>query len=151
MSSGELDIKEPLIIPKVEIYLASVPEHKHFPVLSRVHRACIDIQVGIDLDCGNPVAAVLQDAPDRSCGDPFPESAHHTAGNNDVLHTDLPDCFTFCSQYLLVLSYREGLRNFTRITAEFFLRTHGSSFGNYPLYLHAQSNFNLSGNRTYLP
>ena len=66
MSSGELDIQEALIVAKVEVNLASVPEHKHFTVLCRVHCTCIDIQVGIDLDCGNPVATVLQDTPDRS-------------------------------------------------------------------------------------
>jgi len=40
-------------------------------MLCRVHRPRIDIQVGIDLDSSNPVATVLQDTPDRCCGDPF--------------------------------------------------------------------------------
>ena len=97
MGSGEFDIKEPLIITKIEIHFAAVPEDEHFTMLCRVHRPRIDIQVGIDLDGSNPVATVLQDTPDRSCGDPFSQSAHHTAGNNDIFHSKLPDCFTFCS------------------------------------------------------
>ena len=43
------DVQKPFVVSKVEIGLCPVIGHVHFPVLERVHRAGIDIEVWVEL------------------------------------------------------------------------------------------------------
>jgi len=57
----QLDIEETLVVAEIKVNLAPVLQDKNFAMLGRVHRTCIDIQVGVDFDRCYPVAAVFQD------------------------------------------------------------------------------------------
>mmetsp|Transcript_14765 Transcript_14765/g.28422 ORF Transcript_14765/g.28422 Transcript_14765/m.28422 type:complete len:226 (+) Transcript_14765:1155-1832(+) len=48
---GQLHIQKALVIPQVQVHLATVVKHKHFAVLEWRHRPCICVDVWIYLDC----------------------------------------------------------------------------------------------------
>ena len=43
----QLRVREPFIVPEVQVGLGAVFRHEHFAVLKRTHRAGIDVQIGI--------------------------------------------------------------------------------------------------------
>src|SRR2546421_7480710 len=47
---GQIHIEEPLVIPEIQVDLRPVIEDEYLPVLVRVHRPRVHVQVGIDLD-----------------------------------------------------------------------------------------------------
>mmetsp|Transcript_80334 Transcript_80334/g.194760 ORF Transcript_80334/g.194760 Transcript_80334/m.194760 type:complete len:390 (-) Transcript_80334:508-1677(-) len=58
--SREGDVVEALVIAEVEVGLAAVVEHEDLAVLERAHRACVDVQVRVDLDRRHAVARGLE-------------------------------------------------------------------------------------------
>ncbi len=58
-------IGETLVMAEVEIGLGAVVEHVNFAVLKRVHRARIDVQIGIELLEDDAQAAQLEKRAER--------------------------------------------------------------------------------------
>ncbi len=50
----EVDVQEPFVVADVEVCLGTVIGDKDLPVLERVHRAGVDVEVGIKLLHGDP-------------------------------------------------------------------------------------------------
>ena len=46
---AEVDVEEALVVPDVEVGLGAVVGHEDLAVLERVHRARVDVQVGVEL------------------------------------------------------------------------------------------------------
>jgi hypothetical protein len=53
-------MREPLVMPEVQIRLRTVVRHKHFAVLERIHRSGIDVDVRIELHHRDLVAPRFQ-------------------------------------------------------------------------------------------
>ncbi len=58
--SVQLGVEKPLVMPDVEVGLGAVVRDEHLAVLERVHRARVDVQIGVELLHGDPKAAGLQ-------------------------------------------------------------------------------------------
>ena len=86
MVPGQFRIKEPFVIPEVQVHLTPVFQHENFPVLVGAHCACVNVDVGVDLDSRNFIAFVFQVPTNGRDGDAFSKPAHHTTGNYDILH-----------------------------------------------------------------
>ena len=56
----QIRVREPLIMPQIQIRLRPVIQHINLPVLIRVHRARIDVQIGIKLLHDHLEAAIFQ-------------------------------------------------------------------------------------------
>src|SRR2546421_3802896 len=69
--SGQVYVEEPLVVPEVEVHLGAVVEDEHLPVLVRVHRARIDVQVRVDFDRADLQAFRLQQDSDGRGADPL--------------------------------------------------------------------------------
>ena len=54
-------VGEALVVTEVEVGLGAVVEHEHLAVLERVHRARVDVDVGIELLEGDAEAAGLEE------------------------------------------------------------------------------------------
>ena len=57
--------EEPLVVPDIEVRLGAVVGHEDLAVLERVHRARIDVQVGVEL---------LHDDMQAACGKKITET-----------------------------------------------------------------------------
>ncbi len=79
-------INKTLIMSQVEIRLRSVVRDEHFAVLDRVHRAGIDIDIGVKLLHGNFVASGLQKTAEGRCGNAFSKSGNDAAGDKNVFY-----------------------------------------------------------------
>ena len=77
-------VGEALVMAEIEIGFGAVVEDVDFAVLVGVHRAGIDVDVGIELLQADLQAAMLQQHADGGGGKPFAERADHAAGNEDV-------------------------------------------------------------------
>lgn len=78
--AGEVEIQEALIVAHVLVALVAVAQNKNLTVLGGVHSACVDVDVGIDLDSGNIESAILEDEAERGGCYAFPYSG------NDASH-----------------------------------------------------------------
>jgi hypothetical protein len=58
-------VREPLVVPKIEIRFRAVFGHKHFAVLKGAHRAWIDVQVRIAFLQGHFETATFEETADR--------------------------------------------------------------------------------------
>ena len=76
-------VREPLVVAEVEIGLGAVVEHEDLPVLEGVHRAGIDVDVGIELLDGDAEPAGLEQATERGGGDALPESGSDSPCDED--------------------------------------------------------------------
>src|SRR3989454_11970299 len=70
----QVHIEEAFVVAEVQVDLRAVVEDEHLPVLVRVHRARIDIQVRIDLDRADLQSFRLQQGADRGGADALPEA-----------------------------------------------------------------------------
>jgi len=75
-----------LIMSEIEIRLGPVGQHINLPVLERIHRSRIDIQIGIKLLKRHPESTSLQQRSKRSSGQPLAERTHHTTRHENVFH-----------------------------------------------------------------
>jgi hypothetical protein len=81
-------IREPLVVPQIEVGLAAVVEHVDFAMLVGAHRPRVDVDVRIELLHPHLQAATLEQHADRGAGEPFAQRADDAAGNENVLgHT----------------------------------------------------------------
>src|SRR3989441_1313753 len=90
--SGQVYVEDPLVVPEVEVHLGAVVEDEHLPVLVRVHRARIDVQVRVDLDRADLQAFRLQQDSDGRGADSLSESRQNATRDNDILHVNSRDC-----------------------------------------------------------
>ena len=64
----------PLVVAEIEIGLTAVVGDEHLTVLERVHRAGIDVDVGIELLGDDPKTSGLEESCQRRCSDALPEA-----------------------------------------------------------------------------
>ena len=72
-------------MPEVEVGLSPVVGDEHLAVLEGVHRAGIDVDVGVELLDGDPEAPALQEPAQRGRSQALTERARHPAGDEYVL------------------------------------------------------------------
>ena len=92
-------VREPLIMTEIEVGFCAVIQHIDFPVLKRIHRPRIDIEIRIELLEHNPQTTQLKQRAERGCGQTFAQRTHDATGNENVFHETLL-CFaraSFCS------------------------------------------------------
>ena len=70
---GQVLVDEPLVVAQVEVGLGAVVGDEHLAVLVRRHRPRVDVDVGVELEDGDPEAPRLEQAPDAGGGDAFAE------------------------------------------------------------------------------
>src|SRR5207249_1450662 len=71
---GQIHIEEPLVIPEVQVDLRPAVEDEHLPVLVRVHRTGVHVQVGMDLDRTDLQSIRLQEDANGRSADALPEA-----------------------------------------------------------------------------
>ena len=64
----------PLVVAEIEIGLTAVIGDEHLTVLERVHRAGVDVDVGIELLGDDPKTSGLEESCQRRCSDAFPKA-----------------------------------------------------------------------------
>ncbi len=79
-------VGETLVMPEVEIGLGAVVQDVDFAMLERVHRARIDVEIGIELLKNDAEPAQLQQGAEGRGGQAFPERTDNAAGDEDVFH-----------------------------------------------------------------
>ena len=87
--AGERHVDEALVVAEVEVGLAAVVGDEHLAVLEGVHRARVDVDVGVELLHRDPQAPGLEQPPERGGGEPLAEARRHSTGHEDVLRQDL--------------------------------------------------------------
>ena len=78
-------VDEALVMPQIEIRLRAVVGDKDLAVLIRVHRAGIDVDIGIKLLHGNPEPAALEQPPQRSRRDALAQRGDDAARHKNKL------------------------------------------------------------------
>src|SRR5436190_87245 len=78
-------VGETLVVAEVEVGFRAVVGHIHFAVLVRAHRSRVDVDVGVELQQGDPVAVPFEKRADGGRGQAFAERGHYTAGDEDEL------------------------------------------------------------------
>ena len=71
--AGEDAVCEALIVSQIEIGLRSVGQNIDLTMLKGIHRAGIDIEVGVELLKNHLQSTPLQQSPQRGCREPFAE------------------------------------------------------------------------------
>jgi hypothetical protein len=64
--AGQVDVEEALVVPDVEVGLRAVLGDEDLPVLERVHRSGVDVEVGIQLLHGDPKATAGEQGAQRT-------------------------------------------------------------------------------------
>ena len=88
---GQIHIEEPLVIPEVQVDLRPVVEDEHLPVLVRVHRTGVHVQVGIDLDRTDLQSLRLQEDANGRSADALPEARQNATRDDDIFHVKSRD------------------------------------------------------------
>src|SRR5438445_1065099 len=88
---GQIHIEEPLVIPEVQVDLRPVVEYEHLPVLVRVHRTGVHVQVGIDLDRTDLQSLRLQEDANGRSDDDLPEARQNDTRDDDIFHVKSRD------------------------------------------------------------
>ena len=78
----EVLIEEPLVVAEVEVGLRAVVQDEDLAVLERVHRARIDVDVGVELQ-DDLESAGLEEAAEGGGGDALAESGGDSARDED--------------------------------------------------------------------
>jgi hypothetical protein len=86
MAAGEADIQESLIVTKVQVGLSSVIEDEDLAMFERVHRACVTVQIGVDLDRGDLYAPGFQKTTDGGAGNAFAQSGDDPTRDKNIFH-----------------------------------------------------------------
>src|SRR6266566_2305935 len=91
MVPGQVDVQESLVVAEVQIDLGAVVEDEHLSVLVRIHRARVDVQIGIDLDGADLQSLRLQQDPDGRSADPLAKARQNATRDDDILHVNSRD------------------------------------------------------------
>ena len=78
-------VDEALVVPQIEVGFRAVVGDKDFAVLIRVHRAGIDVDVGIKFLHGNLEPAALEQPPQRGRRDALAQRGNHAARHKNKL------------------------------------------------------------------
>lgn len=76
-------VEEPLVMPEVEIGLRAVVEDEHLAVLERVHRAGVDVDIGVELLDDDLRSASFEQTTEGGGGDALAESRSDSARDED--------------------------------------------------------------------
>ena len=74
---------------EVEVGFGAVLGDEHLAVLVGAHRAGVDVEIGVELLHGDPVAALFEEHGQPRSGDSLAEAGDHSAGYENVLGHDL--------------------------------------------------------------
>ena len=77
-------VDEALVVPEVEVGLATVVGDEHLAVLERVHRARVDVDVRVELLHRDPQAPGLEQPPERRGREALAQAGSDTTGHEDV-------------------------------------------------------------------
>src|SRR5438309_9619005 len=88
---GQIHIEDPLVTPQIQVDLRPVIEDEHLPVLVRVHRPRVHVQVGIDLDLTDLQSLRLQEDADGRGADALPEARQNATRDDDIFHVKSRD------------------------------------------------------------
>ena len=77
--------REALVVAQIQVGLAAVVGDVDLPVLEGVHRAGVDVDVGVELLVDDPQPAGLHEPPQRGGGDPLAETGDHSPGHEHIL------------------------------------------------------------------
>jgi hypothetical protein len=80
---GELGVGEALVVAQVEVGFGAVVGDEDFAVLERVHRAGIDVDVGIEFEGGDFESAIFEKGADRGRGQAFTQGGDDPSGRKD--------------------------------------------------------------------
>ena len=87
-------VDEALVVAKVKVGLCAVFCHIHFAVLVRAHGARINVDVRVELLCGDLQSSRLQKTTERCRRNALAEAGNHAAGYENVLcHRTYPFLF----------------------------------------------------------
>jgi len=78
-------VEEPLVVPEVEVRLGPVVGDVHLPVLVRVHRPRVDVDVRVELLNRHVEPAVGEQPPQGGTEDALAERGRDATGDEDVL------------------------------------------------------------------
>ena len=79
-------VDKTLIVSKIQIRFRSVVRYKHLPVLNRIHRAGIHIQIRIKLLHGDMIASRLQKSSERSRCNSLSKSGNNASADKYILN-----------------------------------------------------------------
>ena len=82
---GQVRVDEAFVVAQVQVGLGAVVGDEDLAVLVRGHRPGVDVDVGVQLEDGDPQAPCLEDPPDAGGSDAFAETARDAAGHEDIL------------------------------------------------------------------
>ncbi len=71
---GQVHIEKAFVVAEVQVDLRAVVKDEDLPVLVRVHRARVDVQVRVNLDGADLQSLRLQQGADRGSADALPEA-----------------------------------------------------------------------------
>lgn len=81
----EVDVEEALVVADVQVGLGAVVGDEHLTVLEGVHRARVDVEVGVELLHGDPQAPRLEQGTQAGGSQTLAEGGGDTPGDEDVL------------------------------------------------------------------
>ena len=81
----QVGVEEPLVVADVEVGLGAVVGDEDLAVLERVHRAGVDVEVGVELLHRDAQAAGAQQVAEARGGQALAERGGDAAGDEDVL------------------------------------------------------------------
>ena len=83
--AAEVAVEEPLVVADVEVGLGAVLGDEHLTVLERVHRAGIDVEVGVQLLHGDPDTSGGEQCAEARGGQPLADGGGDASGDEDML------------------------------------------------------------------
>src|SRR5581483_11936043 len=86
VDAGQLDVGEAFVMAEIKVRLRAVVEHINLAVLIRVHRARIDVEVGIKLLQRDLQPAILQQRAQGRRRQAFAQRTHHSTGYKNIFH-----------------------------------------------------------------
>lgn len=81
----QVDVEEALVVADVQIGLGAVVGDEHLTVLEGVHRAGVDVEVGVELLHRDPKSPGLEQSAQAGGGEPLAERGGDTPGDEEVL------------------------------------------------------------------
>ena len=87
-------VDEALIVAEIQVGLRAVVRDEHLAVLDRVHRAGVDVDIGVELLHRHGITARLEQPAERGGRDPLAEAGDNAAENKYIFyrHAKFPLC-----------------------------------------------------------
>src|SRR5204863_513827 len=81
----QVDVEEPLVVADVEVGLRAVVGDEDLPVLERVHRSGVDVEVRVELLHRDPQTTGTEQMAQAAGGEPLAERGGDASGHENVL------------------------------------------------------------------